>query len=104
MARPTKRNPIAQSDEPLCEDAIVHVESVRRARSAAPDPRVLGELSMLFGMIADPNRLRIVAALSVSELCVCDIAATVGLSESAVSHHLRSMRTAGLVKNRRDGR
>jgi ArsR family transcriptional regulator, lead/cadmium/zinc/bismuth-responsive transcriptional repressor len=104
LARPTRLNQIAQSDDPLCDDGIVHVESVRRARAASPNPRTLGELSSFFGVIADPNRLRIVTALNVSELCVCDIAASVGLSESAVSHHLRSLRDAGLVRNRRDGR
>ena len=54
--------------------------------------------------MGDPTRLRLVAALAGRELCVCDLAATVGLSESAVSHQLRLLRARGLVRSRRDGR
>src|SRR5262249_7832580 len=58
----------------------------------------------LFAALGDPTRLRIVAALANRELCVCDLAATIGQSESAVSHQLRNLRALGLVRSRREGR
>ncbi|MEA2523961.1 MAG: ArsR family transcriptional regulator, lead/cadmium/zinc/bismuth-responsive transcriptional, partial [Thermomicrobiales bacterium] len=71
---------------------------------ALPTGQVLGGLADLFAALGDPTRLRIVAALAGGELCVCDLAATVGQTESAVSHHLRLLRSLGLVRPRRDGR
>ncbi len=57
----------------------------------------------MFKIFADPSRLKILFALERQEMCVCDIAAFLGLTESAVSHQLRLLRTAKLVKNRREG-
>ena len=87
-----------------CEVRIVHVEAVRAARTAQPPGAVLAGAAELFAILADPTRLRLVAALAERELCVCDLAATLGLSESAVSHQLRLLRERGLVRARRDGR
>ena len=61
-------------------------------------------MAALFGALADPTRVRLVAALERAELCVGDLAATVGLSNSATSHQLRLLRTLGLVRTRREGR
>src|SRR5690606_2545857 len=58
----------------------------------------------IFGALADPTRLRIIAALATRELCVLDLAAAIGLSQSAVSHQLRVLRDRGLVRARRAGR
>ncbi len=63
-----------------------------------------GRLSELFRMFGDPTRLRILGALQVSELCVCDLAALCGMTVSAISHQLRLLRNAGLVVGRRDGK
>jgi len=58
-----------------------------------------------FKLLGEPNRVRILyALLEAGELCVCDVAATVGVSEAAVSQAMRLLRTAGIVRNRRDGR
>ena len=57
-----------------------------------------------FRALADPSRVRIVSALASGEMCVCDIAASVGMSQSAVSHQLRALRDASLVEFRKDGR
>jgi ArsR family transcriptional regulator, lead/cadmium/zinc/bismuth-responsive transcriptional repressor len=63
------------------------------------------ELAEEFKLLGDPNRVRILyALLSSGELCVCDLAATVGVSETTVSHAMRLLRAAGIVRNRRDGR
>lgn len=63
------------------------------------------QLADQFRLLGDPNRVRILfALLEAGELCVCDLAAVVGMEESTVSHALRLLRTSGIVRNRRDGR
>ncbi len=68
------------------------------------DPTVVQALSDMFRILGDPTRVRIVDALAEGELCVCDIAEHVGISESAVSHQLRLMRGMRIVRGRREGR
>ena len=72
--------------------------------SVTTDPTIVQALADTFRLLGDPTRVRIVDALSEGELCVCDIAAHVGISESAVSHQLRLMRSQRLVRGRREGR
>ena len=72
--------------------------------SVRTDPTVVQALADLFSILGDPTRVRIVDALAEGELCVCDIAEQVGITESAVSHQLRLMRTMRVVKGRREGR
>jgi len=67
-------------------------------------PRAVEALADTFRVLGDPTRVRILDALSGGELCVCDIAALVGMSESAVSHQLRLLRGMRLVRARRAGR
>ncbi|MDP9355433.1 MAG: metalloregulator ArsR/SmtB family transcription factor [Chloroflexota bacterium] len=104
MARPRKQDQLAALADLSCEEQLVHVDAVRAARATLPAVRALAALGDLFAALGDPTRLRIMAALAERELCVCDLAATVGHSESAVSHHLRLMRSIGLVRARREGR
>jgi DNA-binding transcriptional ArsR family regulator len=68
------------------------------------DPATLDGLTEIFRVLADPTRLRILDALSRGELCVGDLAAQLGVTESAVSHQLRLLRNARIVRARRDGR
>ena len=77
-----------------CPDIENDVLSVERAQ-------VLAET---FGVLGDPTRVRIVHALSLAELCTSDLASVVGMSESAVSHQLRTLRQLHVVKSRRDGK
>ena len=72
--------------------------------SVSTDPTIVRALADTFRLLGDPTRVRIVDALSEGELCVCDIATHVGISESAVSHQLRLMRSQRLVRGRREGR
>ena len=72
--------------------------------SVSTDPTIVQALADTFRLLGDPTRVRIVDALSEGELCVCDIAAHIGISESAVSHQLRLMRSQRLVRGRREGR
>ncbi len=85
---------------------MVDAARVDAVRLAMPDPPVIEELaSSVFAMLADPSRLRLlISLLEGGELCVCDLAATTGLSESATSHALRLLRAHRVVKVRRDGR
>ncbi len=89
--------------EEKCETRVIHIEKVRVAKSESLKKDDLEELSAFFKTFADPNRLRIMMALNHQEMCVCDIAAFLDISESAVSHQLRYLRTMRLVKNRREG-
>ncbi len=89
---------------PVCEKDLVHKSRVKAAKGATPRPEELAALSELFKVFADPTRLSILSALSETELCVCDLSALLGASQSAVSHQLALLRTASLVKYRRDGK
>ena len=104
MARPRKRDQIREPAQlETCADPIVHLDAVQRSRARLPEAAAIAELSALFAAVGDPTRLRLVAALAGAELCVCDLAATCGLSQSAVSHHLRLLREAGLIDCEKHG-
>lgn len=90
-------------EKDLCGCRVIHQDKVAAARTEALDLREVEELSQLFKVFADPSRLRILYALAAQEMCVCDLAALLEISESAVSHQLRLLRTMKLVANRRDG-
>ena len=90
-------------EEDGCKIRVVHLERVEQAREDAISVRELERLSLIYRVLGDPNRLKIVMALRNVEMCVCDLAAFTGLSESAVSHQLRRLKDLALVKKRRDG-
>ena len=89
---------------PACEVDLIHPEAVRRAQAALPDAETMQRVAATFQVLSDPTRARIVYALSVEELCVCDVAAVAGLSISAASHQLKRLRDRGVVNYRKDGR
>jgi DNA-binding transcriptional ArsR family regulator len=88
----------------VCEVRCIHQDSVNKALEGRTDDGVLEEAARLLGVISDPTRLKIMDALRLGELCVCDLAAVLGMSVSAISHQLRLLRTARLVRGRRDGK
>ena len=90
-------------DEHGCQIRVVHLEKVEQARKEAISDRDLKRLSLTYRVLGDPNRLKIVMVLRNVEMCVCDLAAFTGLSESAVSHQLRRLKDLALVKSRREG-
>jgi ArsR family transcriptional regulator, lead/cadmium/zinc/bismuth-responsive transcriptional repressor len=92
------------AQEEACEVSCVHPEAVQSARLAVPEERHVEDASALLKAVADPTRLRLLSALNTGELCVCDLAAVVGISESAVSHQLRLLRAHRLVSFRKAGR
>jgi len=88
----------------LCEVPCVDETTARGARERARPPASVGLLAETFRMLGDPTRVSIAWALSREELCVCDLAAMLGMSQSAVSHSLRGLRELRLVKFRKEGR
>jgi DNA-binding transcriptional ArsR family regulator len=104
VARPRRADQIAPPPVPMADGGLVDAGAVRRAQSALPNGIVLHDLANLFAALGDPTRLRMVAALARQELCVHDLASTIGQTTSAVSHHLRQLRDLGLVRGRRAGR
>ncbi len=90
-------------NQDLCERRIIHEDRLETARDFLLDYPELESMSDLFKAIADPGRLKILLALDAQEMCVCDLAALLAVSESAASHQIRILRTMNLVKNRRDG-
>lgn len=87
-----------------CSISLVHTNSIERARQGLLDPEAARDLASLFKILADPTRIRILAALSASELCVCDLGALLGMSQSAVSHQLALLRAMRIVRSRREGK
>ena len=83
---------------------IVDPEAVRRVQEHPLAGDLTAQVAEIFKALADPTRVRILHALSHAELCVGDLAAVLGMTESAVSHQLRLLRSLRLVKSRRDGR
>jgi len=88
-----------------CETECVHPEHVAPLLDRVLAPPDATRVSEIFGLLADPNRARILHALSLTEeLCVCDLALLVGMGQSAVSHQLRLLRTSRVVERRKQGR
>jgi len=87
----------------LCQSRIIHEEKIERARSKALGSQDIDRLTKTFKAMGDPTRLKLLWALDQGEMCVCDIAAFLGVTESAVSHQLRTLRHLDLVANRREG-
>jgi DNA-binding transcriptional ArsR family regulator len=88
----------------LCDVVHLHPARVAELRDALIGEEEVTDLAETFRTLGDPTRVRILDALSHGELCVCDLAALVRMSESAVSHQLRLLRNLRLVKPRREGR
>ena|SRR5689334_15357818 len=87
-----------------CETTFVHEDRVNAARRALRDEGTTLDLTETFKVLGDPTRLNIVLALSAEELCVCDIAALLGMTDSAISHQLRLLKNLRLVKHRKKGK
>ena len=86
-----------------CDCRIIHDEKIEEARQRALTEWVTEDLCQIFKALGDQSRLKILWALDHQEMCVCDLAALLGITESGVSHQLRLLRTLRLVKNRRAG-
>ncbi|MEJ1933854.1 metalloregulator ArsR/SmtB family transcription factor [Nostoc sp. NIES-2111] len=92
------------ADLPKCDAHLVHLDNVRSIQTQILSPDKAQQMAEIFGILADPNRLRLISALFSSELCVCDLAALTKMTESAVSHQLRLLKAMRLVSYRREGK
>ena len=86
-----------------CDCDVIHGENVESAKKLMPSEDELFDLSEFFKVLGDSTRVRIVSALDASPLCVCDLAALLNMTKSAISHQLRSLRDANLVMAKREG-
>ena len=93
-----------QEKVPCCGQEIFHEDLIASVERDLPEDEVLYDLAELFKMFADSTRVKILYALFESELCVCDIAKVLNLTQSAVSHQLRILKGGKLVKFRREGK
>src|SRR6478735_210961 len=91
-------------DADVCDLVQIDLTRVRKIRAALVAADAVQGLADTFNALGDPTRVRILDALSHGELCVCDLAAVLALSQSAVSHQLRLLRGLRLVRARREGR
>ena len=89
---------------PHCEFIHVHDKVVKRVMDVMPEGEELQNLAEFFRVFGDSTRIRILYALSQSELCVCDIASLLGMGQSAISHQLRILKQMHLIKFRREGK
>ena len=93
-------------EEPLekCEYMHAHEDIVHKVNEQMPDEEILYDLAELFKIFGDSTRIKILYALFESEMCVCDIAQLLNMTQSAISHQLRSLKQSKLVKYRREGK
>ena len=87
-----------------CDCDVIHGDTVDRVRSAMPGKKDFHGLANLYKMFADVTRVRLLWALSCDRMCVCDLAVLLGMTKSAISHQLKSLRLANLVKYDRQGK
>ena len=87
-----------------CDCNVIHQEILDKVQELMPDDLTFSRLTEFFKVFGDNTRLRILLALDVNEMCVCDLAVLLSMTKSAVSHQLRTLKEANLVKFRRDGK
>ena len=88
----------------MCEVSVIHEDALARVKAKMPDEAPIYEVSELFKVFGDSTRARIICALNIEEMCVCDLAELLEMTQSAISHQLRVLKQMDLVKNRRDGK
>lgn len=87
-----------------CDCNVIHDDIVNRVKNKMPQEESLYDLAELFKVFGDSTRIKILWALDEEEMCVCDIAYLLNMTQSAISHQLRVLKQAKLVKNRREGK
>jgi DNA-binding transcriptional ArsR family regulator len=97
-------NAIQARTAETCTQKGIHRQAVQTARREMPDTVVLYALAEFFKLFGDSTRIGILWALSVSEMCVCDLCAVLRMKQSAVSHQLKTLKQARIVRPRREGR
>jgi ArsR family transcriptional regulator len=88
----------------ICDVRAIHEDIVDSARNKMPADDTMAGLAAFHRILGDVTRIKILFALMVEEMCVCDLSVLMNMKQSAISHQLRQLKQAGLVKNRRDGK
>jgi len=101
-----KGDNMANKIEPIerCQCDVIHEDIVNQVKAKMPPEEILYDLAELFKVFGDSTRIRILWALDEAEICVCDIAFLLNMTQSAISHQLRILKQANLVKNRKEGK
>ena len=94
---------VVMEERAYCDCDVIHEEIVRAVKKKVPPMEDYVDVANLFKMFGDPSRMRLLHALSMHEMCVCDLAVLLGVTKSAVSHQLKSLRLLNLVKYRKEG-
>lgn len=95
---------IDKYNDEKCEVTLIHEDNVEKAINELPDDELIADMSDMFKIFGDQTRVKILMALESGELCVCDIAAVMNMSQSAISHQLRVLKQSNIVKTRREGK
>lgn len=95
---------MALEDVEHCEDYCFHEDRIKKVSEKMPDEDELYDIAELFKVFGDSTRIRILYVLFESELCVCDLAQTLNMNQSAISHQLKILKQAKLVTGRREGK
>ena len=93
-----------ESRAEVCEVSVIHEDVLRRVRDKMPDEEPIYDVSELFKVFGDSTRARIICALNIEEMCVCDLSALLNMTQSAISHQLRLLKVSRIVKSRKQGR
>lgn len=88
----------------ICEITTIHEDVIQKVKENMPEEDVLYSLGEFFKILGDGTRIKILNALFYSEMCVCDIAALLEMTQSAISHQLRVLKQGRLVKHRKEGK
>ena len=102
--KPSAKKEITDRTQNRCQVVTVHTEKVKSVQADLPDEEILYDLADFFKVFGDMTRIKILESLLRTELCVCDLAAILCASQSAVSHQLKILRLSNLVKIRRSGK
>ncbi len=87
-----------------CEEVCVHGEKIKEVLTEIPEEELVKELADFYKVFGDATRVKLLCVLLRAEMCVCDLAQVLGMTQSAISHQLRVLKQMKLVKNRRDGK
>lgn len=99
-----KTRMVSDVDVEICEQTIIHKDVVQKVSKAMSNDEDLENVADLFKIFGDRTRIRLLRALHQSEMCVCDMAYLLDMTQSAISHQLRILKQAKLVKNRKEGK
>lgn len=96
--------PAGKKKHALCDITIIHEEILEKVKKEMTGEERLFAMAETFKALSDPTRLKIINALMLAEMCVCDLAALLNMSQPAISHHLKTLRQTRLIKYRREGK